>query len=325
MKKLFLLAWAFLLTLTGFSRKEKDTGPGLTKLSTASITKVVPNKTHLEEVVLIVTFKCPSGDDCTKKGIKMDFDTQKIPVKLDKNKNFVHIFKPGKFPVSFSAQGYYNANADSVAFKKGTRVFMTVIFEIEQKNLITRKPVIYLYPQEKTDVNVQLDYHGDLEFTYPQYSDGGWDIKAWPDGTIETEGKKFNYLFWDGKMDARNLNPDFTRGSIVESYNVTVFLENTLAQIGLNSKEIADFITYWVPQMQQNKKNYIHFMLDEDYNQIATIKVSPEPDKMLRVFMIWMKTENEIPDLLPQTFNGFKREGFTLIEWGGTEYNLQAK
>ena len=31
------------------------------------------------------------------------------------------------------------------------------------------KPVIYLYPQEETDVTVQLDYDGVLTCTYPTY------------------------------------------------------------------------------------------------------------------------------------------------------------
>ena len=45
------------------------------------------------------------------------------------------------------------------------------------------KPVIYLYPEEETDVTVQLDFNGTLTTTYPAYN-GGWTITAQPDGTL---------------------------------------------------------------------------------------------------------------------------------------------
>ncbi len=34
------------------------------------------------------------------------------------------------------------------------------------------KPVIYLYPEEKTEVAVKLDYDGELTATYPDYRNG---------------------------------------------------------------------------------------------------------------------------------------------------------
>ena len=45
------------------------------------------------------------------------------------------------------------------------------------------KPVIYLYPEEETTINVQLDYHGQLTTTYPAYGDG-WTVTAGVDKTI---------------------------------------------------------------------------------------------------------------------------------------------
>ena len=44
------------------------------------------------------------------------------------------------------------------------------------------KPVIYLYPEEETEVTVKLDYNGTLTSTYPAYGDG-WTVTAQPDGT----------------------------------------------------------------------------------------------------------------------------------------------
>ena len=48
------------------------------------------------------------------------------------------------------------------------------------------KPVIYLYPEQETDVRVTLDLAGELTCAYPAYGDG-WSVRAAPDGTLTDE------------------------------------------------------------------------------------------------------------------------------------------
>ena len=45
------------------------------------------------------------------------------------------------------------------------------------------KPVIYLYPEQETEVSVELDLNGKLTCTYPEYKDG-WKVTAAPDGML---------------------------------------------------------------------------------------------------------------------------------------------
>ena len=45
------------------------------------------------------------------------------------------------------------------------------------------KPVIYLYPEEETEVAVKLNLDGKLTCTYPAY-ENGWQVTAAPDGTL---------------------------------------------------------------------------------------------------------------------------------------------
>ena len=72
------------------------------------------------------------------------------------------------------------------------------------------KPVIYLYPEEETQVTVQLDYAGELTCTYPTYQDG-WTVTASPDGTLtDNQGQTYNYLYWEGKD---NVEYDFSQGA----------------------------------------------------------------------------------------------------------------
>ncbi|MEO6302674.1 MAG: hypothetical protein ABIP51_05840, partial [Bacteroidia bacterium] len=77
---------------------------------------------------------------------------------------------------------------------------------------------------------------------------------------------------------------------------------------------------YWCPRMSANEKNYIHFMFNEEYNNYATITIDPKPDQLFRVCMLWSKTNNAAK-VKPQKIESFKRNGFTVVEWGGTEIN----
>ena len=52
-----------------------------------------------------------------------------------------------------------------------------------EEEQLALKPVIYLYPEEETDVSVTLAYDGTLTCTYPNYKTG-WHVSAKPDGTL---------------------------------------------------------------------------------------------------------------------------------------------
>jgi hypothetical protein len=72
--------------------------------------------------------------------------------------------------------------------------------------------------------------------------------------------------------------------------------------------------------MCKNEKNYVHFIFNEEYNEYANISITPKPDHMFRVFMLWTNAEamNEI-QLKEQVIPTFKHEGFTVVEWGGSQ------
>ena len=176
------------------------------------------------------------------------------------------------------------------------------------------KPVIYLYPEEVTDVTVQLDYTGKLTCTYPAY-ENGWTVTAAPDGTLtDAAGQTYNYLYWEGEGTERY---DFSRGFCVAGADTAAFLEDTLAQLGLTRKEANEFIVYWLPRMEQSPYNLIAFQ-QEAYTEAAKLTVTPAPDSILRVFMAWQPLEAPV-DIPAQTLPAFDRHGFALVEWGGTE------
>ena len=96
-------------------------------------------------------------------------------------------------------------------------------------------------------------------------------------------------------------------------------MEKTLAEIVLTEKEANEFIIYWLPQMEHNAYNLISFQTDV-YEDTAKLEITPEPDSLLRVFMVWKPVEKPA-EIEPQTFEPFIRKGFTAIEWGGAKVN----
>ncbi len=176
------------------------------------------------------------------------------------------------------------------------------------------KPVIYLYPEEKTDVYVNLDYNGELTVTYPQY-DNGWNVTAMPDGTLyDKDGNEYSYLFWEGKS---NVKYDFSKGFCVKGEDTAKFLRDALSKLGLTPREYNEFIVFWLPFMQDNKYNVISFQYD-CYTDNAVLSVTPEPDTILRVFMAFYESD-EYVDIAEQELNTTERKGFTVVEWGGAK------
>ena len=144
----------------------------------------------------------------------------------------------------------------------------------------TAKPVIYLYPESETDVDVKLYYDGELTCTYPEYN-GGWSVLAKPDGTVinKADGREYSYLFWEGNTDTEY---DMTSGYVVKGEDTARFLQNTLSKMGMTAKEYNEFIKllkYFV-EIQENKIGTINLIinpggtytiLDENYNDIYNL------------------------------------------------------
>ena len=180
---------------------------------------------------------------------------------------------------------------------------------------VSKKPVIYLYPKEEEVIDVKLEYKGELTVTYPEYKDG-WKVKANPDGTLINleDNKEYSYLFWEGLSD---LDYDISEGFVVKNEDTVDFLQEKLEYMGLTPKEYNEFIVYWLPILQENNYNLIYFAGDE-YDEYAKLKINPKPDSILRVMMIYKPLDKPI-EIKEQKIEQFKREGFTVVEWGGTK------
>lgn len=196
--------------------------------------------------------------------------------------------------------------------------FVLLFYSCTERNsedeLCEEKPVIYLYPEEETEVSVRLDYDGKLTSTYPEYKNG-WEVTAMPNGSLFDEsGKEYYCLFWEGTSEAEY---DFSEGFCIPGDETVAFLEDALLKLGLSPKKANEFIIYWLPRMEKNAYNLISFQ-SEAYTETAKLDITPSPDTLIRVFMAW-KGLDEPVEIAPQELSAPKKTGFTVIEWGGAE------
>jgi len=177
------------------------------------------------------------------------------------------------------------------------------------------KPVIYLYPEKETEVSVSLELDGALTCTYPAYKNG-WEVIARDDGTLinKDDGREYSYLYWEGIGES---SWDMSKGFVVKGTDTIRFLQEKLEYLGLTPKELNEFIVYWLPHMQNNKYNLITFQTDI-YENSAKLNVSPKPDSILRIFMVY-KALDMFVEVQEPVLDTFERNGFAVIEWGGAE------
>ena len=188
--------------------------------------------------------------------------------------------------------------------------------KIDYSSIMCDKPIIYLYPEEEIEVTVKLGKKEKITCSYPEYKDG-WNVIAKPDGTlIDTEtGRTLYALYWEG---INNDEYNYNEGFIVKGSETIEFLEEKLEILGLNEREAEEFIVYWLPKLQENEYNYIRFATTDEINENMPLEFSVEPDTLIRVLMQF-KGLDEYIEIQEQKLTTPARNGFTVVEWGGTK------
>lgn len=228
--------------------------------------------------------------------------------------------KPGEYQIEVRNIGYESQRKTFKITAHENINFECQFFPIQ---VIELKPVIYLYPENNCPVHVTLNYDGTLQHTYPKYPEGGWHVMAQPDGTLyDTNGQEYYALFWEGKPNECSV---IESGFVIPGNETMAFLEEKLAQLGLNRREANEFIMFWLPQLEDNPYNLIHFA-GVDYTQHAELIIEPQPQTIIRVMMYTspLQTPIEFPTQDLSTMP-LKREGFTVVEWGGTVVGFPAR
>jgi hypothetical protein len=180
-----------------------------------------------------------------------------------------------------------------------------------------KKPVIYVYPEKKTNVTVSVVPNGEFSAQYPVTENGTWQMVATPDGTLfdpRTE-KKYSYLFWEAENDG-TLELDETKAFCVKGDATPAFLEDVCNKYALTDRERTDFVSFWVPALMRNRYNVIQFFDASECADYAKMTVEPKPDVEIRLFMLFYGAPEPVKTGNP-TLTQLKRGRFTVVEWGG--------
>lgn len=109
-------------------------------------------------------------------------------------------------------------------------------------------------------------------------------------------------------------------GFVVKRENAASFLEDKLARLGLNEREAEEFIIYWLPKLSEHEYNYIRFADADEINRTMPLSIEPVPDTTIRILMIYKGLDEPLTGIVEQQLpETAARNGFTVVEWGGSE------
>ncbi|KAI5887724.1 uncharacterized protein SCHCODRAFT_02638820 [Schizophyllum commune H4-8] len=185
-------------------------------------------------------------------------------------------------------------------------------------------PVVYLYSPQPVEATVRLSLVPEWNFSvvYPvvpvKSTAAGqgleWRVRTQQDGTLRelTTGLEVAYLYWEAKTDGAGtisppsspalatppaitqevFRPSLSGLSDEDSVvlpigTVTPYLDTALAALGLHTEARTSFITYWLPSMLKHQHVALRFIEQAAYERAAPLDVTPAPDVVTRVFMLF--------------------------------------
>jgi hypothetical protein len=187
------------------------------------------------------------------------------------------------------------------------------------------KPVLYFYSPQTLSINVSLDIPGVVTASIPHYPANGWqNVTVHPagtsDGTLLYNNKIYNELYYE---DATIKTQPPTQGFVIKTSELKPSLLSYTLKLGLNSSEQNEFIAYWVPRLTSLKTPYIFFTVfdQRQKEKVDHVIISPAPTTTI-AFLAYFKPLNAPITVVPLQFPSVpKRQGFTMVEWGGTIEN----
>ena len=311
MKKIFTL-FLLLIAILGFSQDKKISGYYIVNESTNNNVEKIVNLKNYNVYLL----KDLNPDSKSKKILESKNEKFEITISKKDLKKYYYL----EFESFLYGNSLYVINKianDSVLIAK---VGENLGNQHKETNLEIRgaKPAIYVYPTVKTEISVKNDFKGKVMNTYPLYKNG-WNIIAEPNGTFYNldDKRTYNYLFWDFSYGFTPKHFKYENGFYVKKEDNITFLQEKLELLGLNNTEINDFVVYWLPELNKNEENFIHFWVNDNIDNSSILNITPKPDTLLRIFMEFKAYHGE--QKLPlQELTSTERKGFTVVEWGGS-------
>lgn len=175
---------------------------------------------------------------------------------------------------------------------------------------VVRKPALYLYPTKRERIKVELKIDGRITESDPPYNDH-WLVEADPKGNLSTGHR---YLFYEAKLNSPlRLSP---KGWVVKREELSTWMDKTIPKLGLKGREIEDFKSYWLNELPDAPYYVIRRIDESSLSEKLTLKIDPQPDRLIRVFLHIEPTDRPISIEPERLINEPQRAGFTAVEWG---------
>ena len=218
--------------------------------------------------------------------------------------------------INFSKKGF---ESQKFRIQKDTIVNVVLKVQTTPDVIMIKKPVIYLYPTAKTDISISIDFKGKMLTTFPKYEQN-WNVIGNPDGRIfdKKTNRFYSSLFWDGTQNFPKEHYHYQFGFVVSKNDLTSFLIEKLEHIGLNTTETNEYVQFWLPILEKNETNFIHFFVNSEYDVISKNTIFPKPDTEIRLFMEFYELKKPLK-ISEQKLQKTERKGFTIVEWGGSD------
>jgi hypothetical protein len=220
-----------------------------------------------------------------------------------------------KSQVSFNE---FNNNLNNIVYQDDFGQYLLFVNSKYAGAAECGKPVIYLYPQQTTILDVKVG--AEVRLSDPFYQkDTGWQaVIARPDGQLSYRGNTYDSLYWEGLGHGAYPNVS-DRGVVVPQKDLISTIKAQLFAQGLNQKEATDFLEFWRGNLPKNNFVKLAWLTTEEMNTLAPLYISQKPDTLIRVFLD-ARGYDVYPSslkLTPQVFNAPLRQGFVAVEWGG--------
>lgn len=264
-----------------------------------------------------VTCYLPIGSVYFQKDTNV-FVTYEVFSSYDTPQTFYFRDASGSDPVIY----YYTITNQTIATDQTrTPALQLKNMEFSEENLWTWatplcKPAIYLYPEKPTDINVKLNIEGKLTLSKPSYNlNSGWNVKAYPDGTIKQLSNSYPYLYYEADVTGVTIPKE---GFVFAKDELPKQLKLLLNSIGFNDKEIFDFLAYWQPRLQDKPYYFVTLLPEDLINQKEKLSLSVNPDTVIRTRVIFEGLDGPLTVEPLKNITRHERKGFVLTDWGGT-------
>jgi hypothetical protein len=177
------------------------------------------------------------------------------------------------------------------------------------------EPILYLYPEEPTEVSVELGERVKLMAALPE-REKEWRMGAEPGGRLTdlSTFKTYDRIFWEGISGAL---PALEKGFVVKAGQLESFFDEKLAVLGLTPKEIHDFKHAWLKEFDEAPWYFIGFYDRGIIDRYAPMTITPEPETVIRILMDYRALDEFIEVVPPALGPTPVRTGFTAVEWAG--------